>query len=148
MSLQGKLDGEFGPTDVTRLRHLRTLLTETEPLVERATFDDSLDPRLLYVHLATGFGGQGRFDVRWSERGYYSIHYTEPDLDYRFDHHPNPHSPAKHSHPPPDAPSHDAESSCIAVERAELVGLAVIQLWRAAVADDEPEALNDADDPP
>lgn len=148
MSLQGELDGEFGPTDVTRLRHLRTLLTETEPLVERATFDDSLDPRLLRVHLAMGFDGRGRFDVRWSERGYYSIHYTEPDLDCRFDHHPNPHSPAKHFHPPPDAPSHDAEPSCVTVERAELVGLAVIQLWRAAVADDQPGVFNEADDPP
>lgn len=57
MGLQGELDGEFGPTDVTRLRHLRTLLTETEPLVERATFDDSLDPRQPRVNLATGFDG-------------------------------------------------------------------------------------------
>lgn len=148
MDLRAELEGEFGPTDLTRLRHLRTLLTETEPLVERATFDDSVDPRLLHIHLAMGFDDQGRFDVRWSERGCYSIHYTESALDCRFDHHPNPHSPRKHFHPPPDAPSHDAEPSCIAVERAELVGLAVLQLWRAAVAADNPRAMNDAENPP
>lgn len=55
MDLRAELEGEFGPTDLTRLRHLRTLLTETEPLVERATFDDSVDPRLLHIHLVMGF---------------------------------------------------------------------------------------------
>jgi hypothetical protein len=148
MSVRNELSGAFGPIDSTALTHIRTLFCETEPLVNETEFDDPIAPTVLHVHLTTGFGSSGRFDIRWSEYDYYSIHYTEPDLDWRFDRHPNPHSLEKHFHPPPNAPSKSAVRSCIEVERPELVALAVSQCWRDALETDDPSILNDADNPP
>lgn len=141
------LTDAFGPLDLAALRHVRTLLDDTEPLVASTEFDDPVDPRLLHVHFTTGFDDTGRLDLRFSDRGYYSLHYTEPGLDARFDYHPNPHSPAKHFHPPPDA-GRPTEASCITVERPELVALAFLECWRTALDRSDPSALNDADDPP
>lgn len=143
--LGDELTGAFGRTDLAALSNVRTLLVETEPLVSSTGYDDPLNPRSLRVELAEGIQAPGRFDVRWSERGYYSIHYAEPELDFRFDNHPNPHSPAKHVHLLPDAV--DTEPSCIRVERPELVALAVLERWRA-VLDGEYAALNDGSNPP
>lgn len=137
----------FGPLDLGALRHVRSVLDDAEPLVESTGFDDPVDPRLLQVRLADGFEADGRFDVRFSDRGYYSLHYTEPGLDARFDYHPNPHSPEKHFHPPPDAAT-PAEPSCIRVVRPELVALAVVECWRTALDRGDPLALNAAEDPP
>ena len=141
------LTDAFGPLDLAAIRHVRTLLEDTEPLVESTAFDDPVDPRLLRVHLNTGFEDDGRLDVRFSDLGYYSLHYTELGLDARFDYHPNPHSPEKHFHPPPDAGG-PAEPSCIEVERPELVALAFLECWRTAIDRGEPSALNDVADPP
>ena len=148
MSVRNELSGAFGPIDSTALTHIRTLFCETEPLVNETEFDDPIAPTVLHVHLTTGFGSSGRFDIRWSEYDYYSIHYTEPDLDYRFDRHPNPHSPEKHFHRPPNVHSKAAVPSCIEVERPELVALAVVQRWRDALGKDDSSILNDVDNPP
>lgn len=133
MSVRDDIAGSFGPIDSTALSHIRTLFDDTEPLVEETEFDDPIAPTLLRVYLVDGFGSPGRFDIRWSEYDQYSIHYTETDLDCRFDFHPNPHSSNKHFHPPPDARSTAAVRSCIEVQRPELVALAVVQCWRAAL---------------
>jgi hypothetical protein len=148
MTVRDELSGGFGPIDTTALSHVRTLFEETEPLVDRTEFDDPIAPTVLRIHLTDGFESNGRFDLRWSEYDYYSVHYTEPGLDFRFDRHRNPHSPEKHFHPPPDAPSDSAVRSCIEVERPELVSLAVIQCWRDALDAEDPSVLNDAEDPP
>lgn len=148
MGIRNELSDEFGPIDRTKLAHIRTLFDETEPLVARTVYDDSVNPRRLHIYLTTGFDAKGRFDVRWSDRNHYSFHYTELNLDFRFDSHPNPHSPLAHFHPPPAASSHTAVRSCIEVERAELVALAVIQRWRAALEQDDPSCLNEGDNPP
>lgn len=142
-------DGEyaFGPSDPATLGAIRDVFVRHEPLVVEAAFDSALDPTTLAVDLAEGFAAAGRFDVRWSTRDFYSFHYTEPDLDFRFDYHPNPHSPPKHFHPPPDAAT-DAVPSCITVEQAERVTLAVCQCWRRGIERDDPAAVNAAEDPP
>lgn len=141
------LSEPFGPLDLDALRHVRSVLADAEPLVETTAFDDPIDPRLLRVHLADGFDADGRFDVQFSDHGYYSVHYTEPGLDARFDRHPNPHSTEKHFHSPPDAAT-PAEPSCIQVERPELVALAVVECWRTALDRGDPSAMNAVADPP
>lgn len=140
-----ELAGAFGTTDLAALSTVRTLLVETEPLVASTGFDDPLNPRSLGVELTDGIEAPGQFDVRWSELGNYSIHYSEPERDFRFDDHPNPHSPSKHVHLLPDA--RETEPSCITVERPELVTLAVLERWRAVMAGDL-SALNDGSNPP
>lgn len=136
----------FGPPDRASLAAIRDTFERHEPLVEAATLDSPLDPQLLAVELSVGFGEPGRFDVRWSVTDCYCFHYSEDELDFRFDNHPNPHSPRKHFHPPPDADN--AEPSCIDVELAERVTLAVIQCWRNAWENDDRSLLNIAENPP
>lgn len=146
MGLRGELSEAFGPIDRGALTTLRTLFDETEPLVTHTGFDDPLNPRVLRIEVSEGFETAGRFDVRWSEFEYYSFHYTEPELDVRFDRHPNTHSPEKHFHPP--NASRAAIQSCIEVERVELVGLAVLGQWRIALERNDPTILNEGDNPP
>lgn len=130
----------FGPPDRASLIAVRDTFCRHEPLVESMAFDSPLDPQLFAVELSAGFDEPGRFDVRWSVTDSHCFHYSEPELDFRFDNHPNPHSPRKHFHPPPDAES--AEPSCIEVELAERMTLAVIQCWRKAWENDDPSLLN------
>lgn len=140
-----ELAGPFGAVDAAALASIRSLVGRTEPLVERAEYDDSLDPQLLHLRMETGVDAPGRFDVRWSDRGNYSVHYTEPALDFRFDRHPNPHSPERHVHLPPDAT--EVEPSCVTVDRPELVTLAVLERWRV-VLDGSLSVLNEGENPP
>lgn len=142
--------GEFGTIDVPALRRIRNLWIDLEPLVEDTGYD-VVDPTELHVELGDGFGtaASARFDIQWSVLGNYSFHYTdETDVDWRFDRHPNTHSPEKHFHPPPDAATPDAEPSCISVEEVPLVTRAVVSLWRAAYESEELARLNSASNPP
>jgi hypothetical protein len=125
---------ETGTPDLKRLRTARTVATEHEPLVGQATFDSAVDPQTLSLFMDAGIqAGTGRFDVTWTEHGYYKYHYTEgEEFNYRYDHHPRVDAPETHFHEPPDA-SHDAVPSCIDVEVVPLVTLAVLQLWRDTV---------------
>lgn len=148
MSLNAELTEAFGPIDATALSHIRNVVIDADPLVEATAFDDPLNPRVLQISLGDGIAAPGRIDVSWSETGYYSAHYTEPDLDCRFDYHPKPEATAKHFHPPPDAPSESVEPSCIRVDRPELVGLAVLQRWRAALDAGDPAVFNEGEQPP
>lgn len=135
----------FGAPDRSALRSIRETFQRYEPLVERATFDDDLNPTRLLVECTEGVTEPGRFEIRWSTTGRYGFQYGESELAFRFDFHPNPHSPPKHVHLPPDAS--ETEASCIDVERPELVGLAVLERWRAVLADG-PDVLNDGTNPP
>ena len=140
-------DRRFGSTDTTSLEAFRDVFLE-EPLVEETEFDDSTNPRQLRVRLSDGVTSEGSFTVRWSIRGYYSVHYLEDGVEFRFDYHPNPHSPQKHFHPPPDASTEEAEKSCVEVETDELVSRAVLKLWRRWYESDGDVSPNGGKNPP
>lgn len=125
---------ETGSPDLKRLQTARTVATEHEPLVREATFDSPVDPQTLHLSLDAGIRAEtGRFDVTWTEKGYYKYHYTEgEEFNYRYDRHPRADIPETHFHKPPDA-GHDVVPSCIEVEVVPLVTLAVLQLWRDTV---------------
>ncbi len=139
---------ETGSLDLQRLQTARTVATEYEPLLSAATFDSTTDPQTLQLSLDAGIRAEtGRFDVTWTEMGYYRYHYTENGaLDYRYDRHPRPDVPDNHFHEPPDA-SHDAVPSCIDVEVVPLVTLAVLQLWRDAVENGDLDRLQQPNPP-
>ena len=134
----------FGAPNLAALRAIRETILRVEPLAE-VSFDDLLNPSRLVVDLPTGVEEPGRLEIRWSTSGLYGFHYEEPGLAFRFDRHPNPHSPEKHVHLPPDGEA--TEGSCIEVERPELVALAVLERWRAAV-EPGPAVLTDGENPP
>lgn len=149
--MTGDRAGEFGAIYLPALRRIRTLWIEHEPLVENTHYDDPVSPTELRIDLVDGIGDavSARFDIQWSERGMYSFHYVDShDVNWRFDRHPNTHSPERHFHPPPDAPSIDAEPSCITVSEVTLVTRAVHAMWRVAYDHDDPERLNSASNPP
>ena len=107
-----------------------------------ATVDDVVNPTVLTVALTASLrpaaDTTGRFDVQWTTEGDYKLHYTEPDLDFRWGHHP--HGGAydvpddAHFHPPPYASRDpaDVEASCFSVHRPRLVVRGVLTNWRAA----------------
>lgn len=145
------LAGEFGPIDYPALQRIRNMWVDLEPLVESTSYDNPINPTTVHVHLGDGLRAAttARFDIQWSERGMYSFHYTDPtDLNWRFDRHPNPHSPERHFHPPPDAPAHDADPSCITVQPVSLVTRAFHTMWRAAYEAEDIERLNSLSNPP
>ena len=125
---------DTGAPDPDLMARAGAVAEDYEPLVTRIKFDNSIDPETVHIHLAEGIHGDGgRFDVTWTDRGYYRYHYTEgPDFNYRYDRHPRPNLPDNHFHEPPDA-AHDAIPSCIEVTTVRLVTLAVLQLWRDTV---------------
>lgn len=142
--------GTFGPIDPDALHRIRDVFVRHEPLVETADVDSPVRPTTLSVTVTAGFDSPGRFDVRWSRHEFYSYHYQEPDdgIGFRFDRHPNPHSPEKHFHPPPDASREAAEPSCIEVELPDVVTLAVLEAWRHALDHGDVAFVNRLDDPP
>lgn len=149
--MTGDHTGEFGPISLPALGRIRNLWLTLEPLVETTGYDDSIAPTELQVVLSDGLGDAdtARFDIQWSERQMYAFHYADSDdVNWRFDRHPNPHSPEAHFHPPPDASTADAEPSCLAVREVSLVARAVHGLWRTAYEHDDREQLNSASNPP
>jgi len=146
MTNDERMDGSFGAVDTTSLVAIREVFFE-EPLVDSAELDDITNPRELIISLSDGVDSLGKFTIKWSINGNYSIHYSEEDVDFRFDHHPNPHSPMKHFHPPPDASREGAEKSCIGVELDELVARGVLKAWRRWYESDGEENPNEGDLP-
>ncbi|SDQ20390.1 hypothetical protein [Natronobacterium texcoconense] len=142
---------DLGTPDVSVMRRIRDLFAGEEPLVETAQFDSVLDPQEVRICFADGIGAADwcRLDVTWYTSGAYRFHYVdETGVNWRFDNHPNPHSPLRHFHEPPDAEPDTAVSSCIEVEESRLVARAVLKLWRRAYEHDDFEHLNVADNPP
>ena len=79
----------------------------------------------------------------------YTFHYVDAaGVDWRFDRHPNTHSPLAQFHPPPDAATAAAEPSCVAVTEVSLVARAVHAMWRTAYEAGDLARLNRASDPP
>ena len=142
---------DVGSPDVPTMRQIRDLFDREEPLVEAAEFDSVLDPLEVQIRFADGINAANwcRLDVTWYKSGAYRFHYVdEYDVNWRFDNHPNPHSPKKHFHQPPDAPVDSAECSCIEVEEPQLVARAILKLWRRAYETGDQSSLNTATDPP
>mgnify|MGYP006439431087 CR=1 FL=1 len=143
--------GTFGAISIPALQRIRTLWLDTEPLVETTAYDDAIAPTELRVELGDGIGAaeSARFDIQWSDCGMYSFHYVDSaNLNWRFDRHPNTHSPTAHFHPPPDATTDTAKPSCIEVTGVSLVTRAVHALLRAAYEGDDPARLNSRSNPP
>jgi len=143
--------GDLGTPDVASMGFIRELFVQEEPLVKRAQFDTVLDPQEIQIAFSDGIGvaESCRLDCTWYTSGAYRFHYSdEQGVNWRFDKHPNPHSPERHFHPPPNAPSQTAAKSCIAVTEPRLVARAVLQLWRRAYGTDDLTALNTATNPP
>ena len=141
----------FGAIDGEALRDVRDRFTDLEPLVERTTLDDPLNPQTLSVELGDGVGDadHARIDVRWSISDNYAAHYTDSrGRNYRFDCHPKPDAPRRHFHTPPDAPTRPVEKSCITVSEIEPVTRAVLDRWRTAYDSGEFESVNGATNPP
>ena len=129
---EGDQAGKFGAISVPALNRIRNLWIDLEPLVADTGHDDPLSPTELYVELTDGLGDTdgARFDIQWSELDNYSFHYVDSaDVDWRFDRHPNTHSLETHFHPPPDASTASADSSCIRVGEVSLVTRAVVAMW-------------------
>ena len=129
---------------------IRDLLLHEEPLVANHAWNDPIEKRALRIEFAAGIDAEwSRLDVTWYTSGAYSFHYVdEHDRHWRFDRHPNPHSPEKHFHEPPDGDAGAAVVSCIAVEEPGLVARAVLKLWRRAVSTGSFAAVNTATNPP
>lgn len=143
--------GEFGPIYLPALQRIRTLWLALEPLVETTYYDDIVSPTELHVALTDGLGtaDAAQLDIQWSELNRYSFHYVDSnDVNWRFDRHPNTHSPVRHFHPPPDASTAAAEPSCIEETEVSLVTRAVHAMWRAAFDNDDVSRLNSLSNPP
>ena len=146
-----ELTGDVGAPDTASMQAIQDLFLQEEPLVEDATFDSVLAPRELHIQFADGIGDATwcRLDITWYTSDAYRFHYVdEADVNWRFDRHPNDHSPEKHFHEPPGAVSETALQSCITVEEPRLVARAVLSLWRRAYNTDSVAALNIAQNPP
>ena len=142
------LDGDLGTLDVASMDEIRSAFTGLDGLVEKAGFPALADPRVLKVRFSDGIGDveDGRFDIKWYRKGYYSFHYTDSTgRDFRWDHHPKAGAPDKHFHPPPDAPSTNPEASCISAVDPPVVARVVHKLWRRAYDTGSTERLNSAE---
>ncbi len=143
--------GDFGPIYLPALQRIRDLWLELEPLVDVTSYDNIVAPTELHISLIDGLSDaeSARLDIQWSEQGMYSFHYVDSDnVNWRFDRHPNTHSPEMHFHPLPNAATTAAEPSCITVTEVSLVTRAVHAMWRAAYEDDDTAQLNSASNPP
>ena len=143
--------GGFGPIYLPALQRIRDLWLELEPLTDTIAYDNVVAPTELQVSLTDGLGDAdaARLDIQWSEWGMYSFHYVDSaDINWRFDRHPNTHSPESHFHSPPNAATTAAEPSCIDVTEVSLVARAVHAMWRAAYENNDLDRLNSASNPP
>lgn len=146
-----------GAIDRAALITIRDIVDGMEPLAN-AHLDDYLHPTVLEITYSDGLcdANGARIDVRWTTRGDYKFHYTDPTgVDFRWGKHPHDgdyfHAPGpEHFHPPPDASTdpNDVEASCIKHSPTELVTRAVLKLWRVSYQTDSYEPLNAARNPP
>jgi hypothetical protein len=107
------LDGDLGTLDVISMDEIRSAFTGLDGLVEEAGFPNLADPQVLKIWFSDGIGDaeDGRLDIKWYRKGYYSFHYTDStSRNFRWDYHPKAGAPDKHFHPPPDAPLHKSRA--------------------------------------
>ncbi|PSQ47733.1 hypothetical protein BRD15_06770 [Halobacteriales archaeon SW_6_65_15] len=147
------LDGDVGSPDVRVLKQVSEAFLKLDGLVDEAStgLNDLIDPQELHVHFDDGIGDAewARFDVRWYRSGCYSFHHIDSEgVNFRWDCHPKDGAPRRHFHPVPDAPSNDAEESCIEEREPKVVARAVHKLWRRAYEEGSLKHLNKAENPP
>ena len=143
--------GEFGVIYLPALQRIRNLWVDLEPLVVDTSYDDLIQPTELQIELSDGLldAESARFDIQWSTLDNYTFHYTDDQgLNWRFDCHPNTHSPRCHFHPPSHGATSDATSSCILVTEVSLVTRAVLKMWRTTYETDDLSRLNSFSNPP
>lgn len=143
--------GEFGAIYLPAIQRIRNRWIDLEPLVGGTALDDPLTPTEVRIELTDGLGeaDTARIDAQWSVLDNYSFHYVDDGgVNWRFDRHPNSHSPAAHFHPPPDAGTDAARPSCIRVRGVSLVTRAVYAMWRAAYESEDLDRLNSLSNPP
>lgn len=146
-----EITGDIGAPDASDMRLIRNLFLADEPLVETATFDSVLHPNEFRIRFTDGVGDAEwcRLDITWYTSGAYRFHYVDSEgMNWRFDRHPNTHSPEKHFHEPPNGNAKATQPSCITVEEPRLVARAALQLWRRAYTNRSFTELNTAHDPP
>lgn len=146
-----RLTGDIGAPDASDMRLIRNLFLADETLVETATFDSVLHPEELRIRFTDGIGDAEwcRLDCTWYTSGAYRFHYVDSEgTNWRFDRHPNTHSPDKHFHEPPNGTAQATQPSCITVEEPRLVARAVLKLWRRAYATGSFTEPNTANNPP
>lgn len=136
-----------GPLDFDALSRIRRVF-EADGLVGEIEWDDPINPQQLQVGLDDGIGEPdvGRIDAKWTVEGYYSFHYGQPGLNFRFDRHPKRSRATAHFHSPPDGTT--VVPSCIEVTTAELVARAVHDCWREAYETGDPTRANTFSNPP
>jgi hypothetical protein len=147
----GDRAGDFGAISLPALQRIRNLWVDLEPLVNETGYNEPIEPTELRIELADGIetAESARLDIQWSELDMYSFHYVDSsDVNWRFDRHPNPHSPEKHFHSPSDASTANTETSCIRIEEVSLVTRAVYVLWRTAYEHGDLTRLNSISNPP
>ncbi|WP_128477274.1 hypothetical protein [Halorussus pelagicus] len=153
MLAEDDLDGDVGAPDVAAMEQIREVFSNLDGLVDESEtgLNNLINPRELHVHFDDGIGGAewARFDVTWYRTGCYTFHHVDSKtVNFRWDRHPKDGAPGRHFHPAPNAPSKDAEASCIRVEEPKTVARAIHKLWRRAYETESLTALNDAENPP
>lgn len=144
-----------GAVDRGALIDFRDSFLRLEPLAS-GELSDFTNPDSLAISFSDGIGAAdgGQFDVVWTTKGDYSLHYTDDaDQNFRWDRHPNEYPNVKgvnHFHPAPDATNspNAVEESCITVNQIVLVARALQKLWRSAYAAGSVAGINDIRDPP
>jgi len=103
---------EFGPIYLPTLQRIRDLwLDDSNRSSTTRRTTTSSPPTELQISFSDGLGDaeSARLGIQWSELRMYSFHYVDSDgLNWRFDRHPNTHTPEIHFHPPPDTTTTDA----------------------------------------
>lgn len=147
MTRAADIDGELGTLDPIAMDEIRAAFVGLDGLIDDVGFPNPADPAVVQVTFADGIGDAThcRLDIRWYTWGYYSIHYTDStDRNFRWDYHPKIGAPDRHFHPPPDAPSADAEPSCLTATQPPVVARTVHKLWRRAYDTGDTDRLNSA----
>lgn len=147
------LDGDVGAPDVFALTQVKEVFLTLDGLVDRPKtgLNDLIDPQELRIRFEDGIGDAewARFDVKWYRSNCYSFHHTDSEgVNFRWGCHPKDGAPKRHFHPAPNAPSEDAEASCIRVTDPKVVARAVHKLWRRAYDSGTLTDLNEAENPP
>ena len=112
---------------------IRSTFTGVDGLFESAGFPNLADLEVLKIWFSDGINEaeDGRFDIKWYRRGYYSFHYSDSTgRNFRWDHHPKAGAPDKHFHPLPDASSKNPETSCNSAVDPPIVARVVHKLGR------------------
>ena len=126
--------GSVGPVSYPILQQIRDIFLTEEPHVETTRFETPAHPTELVVEFETGLETAGRFEITWWEEDAYRFHYTEDEIDFRFDRHPKKGAPQAHFHLPPDA-GEAVPSLLTGITQPQVVTRVILGQWRQAIID-------------